>query len=394
MSTTQSRSTNGYTSPLENLLADLRRKYVAAAGPQISVGGLGSSNSGPNDAFLMQHSLLPTTHPIEIDINATNRKTSFAEDDRAVERMERRKSLKQITRNSSMVFGRRRSVGRRSSFTGMYGVNSLDNLSPRSLAKQCQRGPLGSVTGSAQDDGSGGPLPSSFLDQRAAFLECATRYRSGISSKSHAENLIACAPHLRNISQASADMQGNGSSSRNSIAAFFLKQGRIGENTSEATGGAGSFISDYLSSLARKRTNHRVASELATFVQVLANEMSNEEFGVVENEIISKILNFMHSSDCNKRLAGVAALDALIGVTSADEEKKITKFGRNLSDSLFKASNVDYEFLSEVTIALGKMARGGTNVDYVESVVKRVPEWLKRDRSDRRYVEVTVLYCF
>jgi hypothetical protein len=122
--------------------------------------------------------------------------------------------------------------------------------------------------------------------------------------------------------------------------------------------------------------------------------MSNEEFGVVENEIISKILNFMHSSDCNKRLAGVAALDALIGVTSADEEKKITKFGRNLSDSLFKASNVDYEFLSEVTIALGKMARGGTNVDYVESVVKRVPEWLKRDRSDRRYVEVTVLYCF
>jgi FKBP12-rapamycin complex-associated protein len=104
----------------------------------------------------------------------------------------------------------------------------------------------------------------------------------------------------------------------------------------------------------------------------------------VEGDLFSSILTFMHSNDDNKRLAGVAALDALIGATSADEEKKITKFAKNLSDSLFKASNVDYEFLSEVTNALGKMALGAANVDYVESVVKRVPEWLKRDRSDRR----------
>jgi hypothetical protein len=55
-----------------------------------------------------------------------------------------------------------------------------------------------------------------------------------------------------------------------------------------------------------------------------------------------------------------------------------------LNDSLFKASNVDYEFLAEVTKALGKMTFGGTNVDYIETVIKRVPEWLKRDRSDRR----------
>ena len=51
---------------------------------------------------------------------------------------------------------------------------------------------------------------------------------------------------------------------------------------------------------------------------------------------------------------------------------------------VFKASNVDYEFLAEVTKALGKMTFGGTNVDYIETVIKRVPEWLKRDRSDRR----------
>ena len=395
MSTTQSKSANGHTSPLEKLLADLRRKYVAAAGPQSHVGGFGSSSTsaGSNDAFLIESSLLPSTYPAELD--SIDRKTNLTEDEKISERAERRKSSMNMVRSSSMVFGRRRSsIGMRGNVPsgnfGMHGVSQAENLSPRSSLKQKQRGSSVSIPGTipesvtAQNPTSGNTTASSFLDQRAAFLECATRYRSGISSKSHAENLIACAPHLRHISQASAEMLGNGTSSRNPIAAFLLKK-TTGESTSEASG-TRSFISDFRTSLARKQTNHRVALELATFVQVLANEMPNEEFGVVEGEIISAILTFMHSGDCNKRLAGVAALDALIGVTSADEEKKITKFGKNLSDSLFKASNVDYEFLSEVTIALGKMALGGTNIDYVESVVKRVPEWLKRDRSDRRYV--------
>jgi hypothetical protein len=181
-------------------------------------------------------------------------------------------------------------------------------------------------------------------------------------------------------------MMGYGTTSRNPIAALLKKQPRVGESTSEYSGGGmiGTPILDYRTFLARKQANHRVALELATFVRVLANEMPNEEFGAVENEIFSAILNLMHSNDSCKRLAGVAALDALIGVTSADEEKKITKIGKNLRDSLTKASNVDFEFLSEVTKALGKMARGGTNVDYMESVVKRIPEWLERARSDRR----------
>lgn len=415
MSTYKSnRESNSYTSPLEPLLADLRRKYVAAAGPQMHVGGLGSLSEGSssNDSFLMEYSFLPSSvYPHEME-----REGNFGDDDllvvRNVERVERRKSAIQMGRNSSALFGRRRYSMRGSIGSGNFAIHGggsaelsmkLDSngiLSPRPFSKQNLSASsllgLGSGSGLLKDDvrsvppmqqSPGNVVAHSFLDQRAAFLECTTRYNSGLASTSHADNLIACAPHLRHITPASADMMGHGTSSRNPITLFLMKQPRVGESTSEFSGGGatgGTPIMDYRTFLARKQANHRVALDLATFVRVLANEMPNEEFGVVENEIFSAVLNLMHSHDSCKRLAGVAALDALIGVASADEEKKITKIGKNLRDSLTKASNVDFEFLSEVTKALGKMARGGTNVDYMESVVKRIPEWLERARSDRR----------
>jgi len=373
---------NGYKSPLEKILADLRRKYVAAAGPQ--VGGLGSQGAGSTDAFLVEYSLLPWntatgSYPAGLGAEIGGSTNNLGDEDYA----ELRKTA-QMARSSSMIFrGRRMSTAYGASSTDwLGGGGSSGNLSPRSSMKRSQPSP---VNGSEkQVPPQNNAIASSFLDQRVAFMECATRYRSGLASTSHADNLIACAPHLRHISPASTDMQGNGGSSRNSFTAFLLKQTRSGEVTAEMGGSRVAAISDYKSCLARKHANRRLALELATFVRVLANEMSLEEFTIVEGDLFSSILTFMHSNDDNKRLAGVAALDALIGATSADEEKKITKFVKNLSDSLFKASNVDYEFLSEVTNALGKMALGAANVDYVESVVKRVPEWLKRDRSDRR----------
>ena len=366
---------NRYKSPLEKTLAKLRRKYVAAAGPQ--VGGLGSHGGGSTDAFLLEYSLLPWntasgSYPSNLGPDIDGSLTNVADESYA----ERRKSV-QMARSSSMIFR-----GRGMSSTEWLRDGSNVNLSPRSSVKISPSPvPASEKHGTAQNNANA----SSFLDQRAAFMECATRYRSGLASTSHADNLIACAPHLRHMCPASTDMQGYGGSSRNSIAAFIWKQTQSGEGTAEKGGGSRvAVISDYKSCLARKQANRRVALELAAFVRVLANEMSLEEFTIVETELFSSILTFMHSNDDNERLAGVAALDALIGATSADEEKKVTKVAKNLSDSLFKASNVDYEFLSEVTNALGKMALGAANVDYVESVVKRVPEWLKRDRSDRR----------
>ncbi len=394
MSNYQNSYHRNYTSPLEDLLSQLRRKYVAAVGPQLHGFGRDSTSQiyGTNDVSNLDfNSPLFSTDFEEGD--GMEQKTNN-EEERNMERIERRRSSMMMVRTSSMHFSRRRSsiAHHRSSISSL-GSN-IGNLSPRTASKLGHRGSMSiSTTGSLVDSGAitvhgsvnSATMPnSSFLDQKTAFLECTTRYRSGISSTCHAENLFACAPHLRHMTQSSADMLSSGSSSRNPIAAFVNELTRSGETTSESKDGTGTLISDYRSSLNRKYTNIAVARELATFVRVLANEMSHEEFAAVEAEIFSDILKFMHSSDCNKRLAGIAALDALIGVTSADEEKKITKFSKNLNDSLFKASNVDYEFLAEVTKALGKMTFGGTNVDYIETVIKRVPEWLKRDRSDRR----------
>ncbi len=377
-----------YKSPLEEKLVELRRKYVAAAGPQVG--------SGSADSFLMEYSLLPSTHgrfhsDVAVDDDeARNRSTGMNMSMRSSSHHERRRSM-QMARSGSMIFnGRRPSLNNgRSVYTNVnasfspYGHcnsgdrASSDNVSPRAVTSESQ----GTM-----------PISFEFLDQRAAFMECASRYRSGLASTSHEENLIACAPHLRHISAASAEMQGGGISTMNPIAAFILNKKRGGEtvNATEnsvrvGVSGVGvmTTISDYRSCLARKHTNDRVALELATFVRVLANEMPLEEFGIVEGEIFSTILGFMNSNDNNKRLAGIAALNALIGVTSADEEKKATKFAKNLSHGL-KAANVDFEFLSVVTKAVGKMALGSANVDYVESEITRAVEWLKKERSDRR----------
>ena len=92
----------------------------------------------------------------------------------------------------------------------------------------------------------------------------------------------------------------------------------------------------------------------------------------------------IHSTDNGKRLAGVAALHSFIGMPSSDEEKKAIKFASTLSNGL-RAQGVTYEFLAGITDALGLMALGTTNVDYVEFKLTRALEWIRYERSDRRY---------
>ena len=80
-------------------------------------------------------------------------------------------------------------------------------------------------------------------------------------------------------------------------------------------------------------------------------------------------------------MAGVAALDALIDVPSADEEKKAIKFANTLSGGL-RSANGNYEFLSSASKALGHLSK--KNIDFVESEITRALEWLRTERSDRR----------
>lgn len=77
-------------------------------------------------------------------------------------------------------------------------------------------------------------------------------------------------------------------------------------------------------------------------------------------------------------------MDALLAAPSADEERKVIQFANTLSQGLRNGAG-DFEFLSAVSKALGHMARGSSNVDFVESEITRALEWLRTDRSDRRY---------
>jgi hypothetical protein len=186
----------------------------------------------------------------------------------------------------------------------------------------------------------------------------------------HAQALLEATPQLRILSPASVDF----GSSPPRILPFFS------ETSSPEATAVNSWL-DYKASLVRERANHSAAAELASLLWVLAHEMSLEEYGTVESEVFSAVFGLVHA-DQEKRMAGLAAVDALLEAPSADEEKKAIKFANTLSTSLRKHG--DYEFLSAVSKALGHMATTTANVDFVESEVTRALEWLRTDRSDRR----------
>jgi hypothetical protein len=216
----------------------------------------------------------------------------------------------------------------------------------------------------------------------------------------HAEALLQVTPRLRIISAASADMDVVVTSNSNNIFNFFTASANRNSNSQSShnfsTGnrsnieskgtnsvqGVSNLTFDYKTSLKRDSFNQHTAEELASLLWTCAHEMSLEEFGIVESEIFTSVFGLVHSLDnMDRRMAGIAALDALIEVPSADDEKKAIKFANTLSGGL-RSANGNYEFLSAIAKALGHMAR--KNVDFVESEITRALEWLRTERSDRR----------
>lgn len=377
MSNVHKSSQSPFRSPLEDLLSKLRQKYAAEAGP---IGGFGQNTSDAllmDYSFLMDYSLLPSSHADGDHFMDTTK--SFGEEDCGGYfdvKVEGRKSN----------FDRKKLVRRRSSMTmALHSTGSTLSMNTSEGFLSPLNTPQKRL--STDDEGATNHVVNSFLDQNVAFILCTSRYRSGLASSSHAQHLLACAPHLRHISQGSAEMQGSyGNVHRNPIATFLSNIKKSEDSPKSGT----PVMLDYRTFLARKQTDERVAMELATFVRILANEMQMDEFAVVETEIFASILNLMHSSDHNNRLAGVAAMSALINVTSADEEKKATKFAKNLGHG-WRANNVDFQYLSAVTKAFGKMALGSNSADYIECELPKAIEFLRKDRSDRRLAAVLIL---
>jgi hypothetical protein len=207
-----------------------------------------------------------------------------------------------------------------------------------------------------------------------------------LESPQHAEALLLATPQLRIISQASTDMQGSGGGSSKGFLGLIIP-GASTNGSGKGDGGNGSRLStsDYRASLVRDRANRQAATELSSLLWILAHEMSLEDYGSVESEVFTSVFALVHSQETERRMAGLSALDALIDAPSADEEKKAIKFANTLSNGL-RSAHGDYEFLSAVSKALGHMATRTANVDFVEAEVIRALEWLRTDRSDRRYV--------
>ena len=208
----------------------------------------------------------------------------------------------------------------------------------------------------------------------------------------HAEALLQSTPHLRIICPASTDMQGAGTTTPRNFLSFVLapmtdhqnKNQADHQSSSDSNGSTrNSSASDYRASLIRDRANQQAAAELSSLLWILAHEMSLEDYGTVESEVFKAVFALVHSSENERRMAGLAAVDGLIDAPSADEEKKAIKFANTLSNGL-RSAHGDYEFLSAVSKALGHMATRTANVDFVESEVTRALEWLRTDRSDRR----------
>jgi hypothetical protein len=203
----------------------------------------------------------------------------------------------------------------------------------------------------------------------------------------HVDNLLQTMPHLRHLSNGPTDLSGLGISESKS---FFHKL--LNATTQSNTSVDPSLENvDYATSMLRHEAYHRASMELASFLRTLSNEMPHDKFIAVESEVYSKLFSLVHSkTDRAERLAGVAALDALLEVPSFDQDKKTIRFGNNLSNGL-KAATADFEFLYAVAKALGKMASSAANVDRVEFEIGRSLEWLRSDRGDRRLAAALVL---
>lgn len=335
-----------YESPLSPILTELRRKHVVAAA---ATSGLQMSLNDSSDPWSSAESIMVRE---EVDI--------FAQSDTCTCNLPRK----------TVVAPRRLSLFQRVRKESVGGVGVC-----ATCGKRISFDPIGDVVGNRNPR----------LRRTPDVL--GNREIGDMGPPQHAQALLHSTPHLRHLSQASTDMQGAGNLPHARGILGLLRSNSSPHNPALSpdpggSGGLGINV-DYRTSVARQLANQNAANELASFLLVLAHEMSLENYGFVENEVFTSIFALVHSSENSNRMAGVAALDALIEAPSADEEKKAIKFANNLSSCL-RSSYGDFEFLSAVSQALGHMAIRATNVDFVESEVTRALEWLRTDRSDRR----------
>ncbi|KAL7543713.1 hypothetical protein ACHAXR_013532 [Thalassiosira sp. AJA248-18] len=406
--------------PLDPLLKYLKREYASSAGPQdvlatmistkeleflvnetsmagnaaASYGSSGGNKSRPLPSSMMSSSEVEPLSPVPREIEGVD--TAYNVLEPSTTSGQKQQQQQQPWTRSSIP----ESEG--SSSWGDNNARAATPLASGSNTGGRQKTRAISTTNPSLHSNELSPLHSSSTPHHAQHQQQKRGQMPSFchSPPSHIDNLLQTTPHLRHLSAASTDMSGAGvyDESKNIFAQLFnIKGGKKSlKNADNSVGIVDSTASgatiDYHTSLLRQRANRRASLELASFMRLLSNEMPQEIFAPVESEVYSKVFSLVHSKAirADDRLAGVAALDALLSVPSADEERRAIRFGNNLSNGL-KATYADYEFLHAIARALGRMAMGAANVDRVEFEIGRSLEWLRSDRSDRRLAAVLVL---
>lgn len=410
---------SSYTSPITEINQEIRRTNASAAaassqGPHMIAVQDANSNSDPWESFLdADHERDGLTAASDngdgdtvcvCQIHNRRASRSFTSHPRTNVTARSRRHL--LSSQSSTM-----TLSDASISAGATNVNSTTTEAAEDAAAQCptcgKKRPLDSA-------GFAWTRPRSypFSTQSASLLDGSIHIMSadGADEPQHAAALLQSTPLLRFLSPASTDINGAGNVTSPHLWSMVLAQvtgGVVGSSADthasatsasallasarpgakakaarDANGAVGG-LTAYRASLVRDRANHRAAAELASLLWVLAHEMSLEDYGTVESTVFSSVFSLVHESDKERRMAGLAALDALLGAPSADEEKKAIKFANTLSNGL-RAADGDFEFLSALSKALGHMAERTANVDFVESEVTRALEWLRTERSDRR----------
>lgn len=345
---------SSYASPLTDILNDLRRKHVVAAaattGPHMSL----QDSEDNGDSSNTEICTCRAQSREAVQLGSSRRRTSSLFGGGAFGRVDSMKTLK-LEETAS-------------------GVCSV-------CGKKGQFDPIGDfVLASGKNR----------FDRRASVDATRQPSVSALGPPAHAKALLQSTPHFRHLSPTSMDMQGIGNtSSSRGIFGLVLPASKPTAVASTKAAEPGQIL-DYRTCLVRDKSNQQAAAELSSFLWVLAHEMSLEAYLDVENGLFTSIFALVHAHDTAKRMAGVAALDALMDTPSADEEKKAIKFAGALSSGL-RAPQADYNFLSAVAEALGKLARRAANVDSVEAEVVRALEWLRMERSDRRLAACLIL---
>ena len=164
------------------------------------------------------------------------------------------------------------------------------------------------------------------------------------SPPSHVDGLLRDTPRLRHLSPgsaASAEDREGGRGRRGNFLGGLLGRRDDDDGTSSSPHRV---TPDIRSSILRARSNASASSELASFITLLSNEMSQERFAGVESEVYSRVFALVQSrgTGADDRLAGVAAIDALVGVPSSDESYRAVRFGNSLSNGEFSTVAVFY----------------------------------------------------